>query len=86
MGGHPISAAGAPEAIHRTEMTRLGFVSPNLNLESLDDEFVGMPPTGSGAPDRGATRIPNKCRRSYLRPCPFESFCSPTHISASTSP
>ncbi len=42
--GHPVSAAGAIEAIFTLAMLRGGFVAPCVNAEPLDPELLDYPP------------------------------------------
>jgi 3-oxoacyl-[acyl-carrier-protein] synthase I len=42
--GHPVSAAGAIEAIFTLAMLREGFIAPCPNAEPLDPELVDYPP------------------------------------------
>jgi 3-oxoacyl-[acyl-carrier-protein] synthase-1 len=42
--GHPVSAAGAIEAIFTLSMMRGGFIAPSVNAEPLDPELEDYPP------------------------------------------
>jgi 3-oxoacyl-[acyl-carrier-protein] synthase-1 len=42
--GHPVSAAGAIEAIFTLAMLRGGFIAPCVNAEPLDPELLDYPP------------------------------------------
>jgi 3-oxoacyl-(acyl-carrier-protein) synthase len=42
MTGHEQAAAGSNEAVYTLLMMRDGFVAPNINLDDLDPECVGM--------------------------------------------
>ena len=42
--GHPVSAAGALEAIFTLEMMRGGWIAPSANAEPLDAEIEDYPP------------------------------------------
>ncbi len=42
--GHPVSAAGAIEAIFTLSMMREGFIAPSVNAEPLDPELEDYPP------------------------------------------
>jgi 3-oxoacyl-(acyl-carrier-protein) synthase len=42
--GHPVSAAGAVEAIFTLSMIRGGWVAPSVNAEPLDPELEDYPP------------------------------------------
>jgi 3-oxoacyl-[acyl-carrier-protein] synthase-1 len=42
--GHPVSAAGAIEAIFTLAMLREGWIAPSVNAEPLDPEFEDYPP------------------------------------------
>jgi len=42
--GHPVSAAGAIEAVFTLEMLRGGFIVPSVNADPLDPELEDYPP------------------------------------------
>jgi 3-oxoacyl-[acyl-carrier-protein] synthase-1 len=42
--GHPVSAAGAIEAIFTLAMLRGGWIAPCVNLDELDPELADYPP------------------------------------------
>jgi 3-oxoacyl-[acyl-carrier-protein] synthase-1 len=42
--GHPVSAAGAIEAIFTLAMLRGGWIAPCVNVETLDPELEAYPP------------------------------------------
>ena len=42
--GHPVSAAGAIEAIFTLSMMRGGWIAPSVNAEPLDPELNDYPP------------------------------------------
>jgi 3-oxoacyl-[acyl-carrier-protein] synthase-1 len=42
--GHPVSAAGAIEAIFTLSMMRGGWIAPSVNAEPLDPELQDYPP------------------------------------------
>ena len=42
--GHPVSAAGAVEAVFTLAMLRGGFIAPCVNAEPLDPELLDYPP------------------------------------------
>ncbi len=42
MTGHSLGAAGVQEAIYSLLMLEHGFIAPSINIETLDEQAVGM--------------------------------------------